>query len=472
MSLQLSLLSDAEVPRSFEIESSSYPDDEMATLENLTLRQAVAGDYFVACHKNGELIGFICSTRCQGVLLTDETMSVHDSSDAADTLCMHSVCVDASHRMQGVATYMLNQYIQRVVWRQPEVKRIKLMSKVHLLAFYTKCGFTLEGLWPDEHGAEPWYEMILLCAPLRTVPLTQVDAFTAEAFAGNPAAIVMLPPATRAAETVTGGFHIDCATDEHAGWMQAFAAEMNLSETAYVQPCSPPGPGERPTRFHLRWFTPTCEVDLCGHATVAASAALWDAGGTGAGALTFCTKGGELSAARPEGGSGWIELDFPVERAEAAEGEGLGPALAEGLGLLSGVGEAAVFWVGRNRMDVLVELTPAAFRAIAPSPAALSAIVCRGIIVTCAGEPGGEFHFHSRWFGPRSGIDEDPVTGSAHCALAPYWEQKLGLAGQKLRARQDSARSGVLQVQVVGGRVTIAGQAVVTLRGQVPLPVK
>lgn len=259
------------------------------------------------------------------------------------------------------------------------------------------------------------------------IPTLQIDAFTDRPFAGNPAAV--------------------CLLDEQrpADRMQAVAAEMNLSETAFVRP-------EGDEDFELRWFTPAIEVDLCGHATLAAAHALWSEGivpqdrpirfHTRSGVLT-CTTDGKL-----------IELDFPATPADAAEP----PA-----GLLEALGVTPSF-VGRSRFDkfVLVE-SEQTVRSLKPDFARLREVPMRGVIVTSpSADP--RFDFVSRYFAPGAGIDEDPVTGSAHCCLGPFWSARLGKTD--LTAYQASARGGVVRVRINGDRVILGGQAVTVLRGE------
>ncbi|HSC27365.1 MAG TPA: PhzF family phenazine biosynthesis protein, partial [Vicinamibacterales bacterium] len=250
---------------------------------------------------------------------------------------------------------------------------------------------------PD-HALEEAIASRLLLMPS---PIFCVDAFTKRPFAGNPAAVCLIETAR---------------SDD---WMQSVAAEMNLSETAFV--------GQRGNEFLLRWFTPKVEVDLCGHATLAASHVLWTERDTPSSVpIRFHTKSGVLTAARREG---YIELDFPSEPASpTSTPDGLARAL----------GRTPVL-VGRNRMDYLVELeSEDAVRTLQPDFKALAAVDTRGVIVTApSASPGSDFV--SRFFAPRVGIDEDPVTGSAHCMLGPWFQARLG---DRIRAHQASARGG------------------------------
>ena len=258
--------------------------------------------------------------------------------------------------------------------------------------------------------------------------IVQVDAFADRPFSGNPAAVCVMP----------------AARDE--SWMQDVASEMNLSETAFLHPEN--------GGYRLRWFTPAVEVALCGHATLASAHVLWEDGLLPRDReARFQTKSGLLTAtARGD----WIELDFPATLPTAAPApEGLTAALGGG---------ARPRWVGRSRFDYLVELeSEAAVRGLTPDLTALQRVEARGVMITSrATTP--SYDFVSRFFAPRSGVPEDPVTGSAHCALAPFWSERLGRT--TMTAYQASARGGVIRVRVSGDRVVLGGQAVTVLRGE------
>ncbi len=283
-------------------------------------------------------------------------------------------------------------------------------------------------------------------------PFVQVDAFTSEAFAGNPAAVCFLPPG--------------------AAWMQPWmlkvAREMNLAETAFLRPLD--GEGGRP-EFELRWFTPTVEIDLCGHATLASAHALWESGRLApTETARFHTRSGLLTAVRiasgngggDNGGSGgsgggWMQLDFPLTPNE--------PAPAPD-GLIEALGVGTPLYVGRSKFDYLVQVeSEAVLRGVSPDLRRLSASTsdARGVIVSSrAADP--DYDFVSRFFAPQSGIDEDPVTGSAHCTLADFWHKQLGKT--RFLARQISPRGGVLRVDLQGDRVLLGGQAITVLRGE------
>jgi PhzF family phenazine biosynthesis protein len=227
--------------------------------------------------------------------------------------------------------------------------------------------------------------------------------------------------------------------------MRDVAREMNLSETAFLVP-APDG------SFRLRWFTPAAEVDLCGHATLASAHVLWEDGHLKAGQQArFQTRSGLLLADRR---GEWIEMDFPVKTALPAQApEGLSAALG-----------APPISVSRNQFDYLVELgSEAVVRSLSPEIAALRRVEVRGIIVTArSSDP--KFDFISRFFAPNVGVDEDPVTGSAHCALAPYWAERLGK--NAMTGYQASVRGGVVRVRLAGDRVILGGQAVTVMHGE------
>ena len=264
------------------------------------------------------------------------------------------------------------------------------------------------------------------------IPCWQVNAFTDRPFHGNPAAVCWLE------------------READPAWMQAVAAEMNLAETAFVRRLSGPD-------LELRWFTPQVEVDLCGHATLATAHALWSAGlSPAAEALRFQTRSGLLTCIRSDDAEGsFIELDFPATPAERIDAP---PELLETLGLR----DAAVF--GRSRFDYLVVTSSeAAVRAAKPDYVRLRNSPVRGVIVTAPSDD-PRFDFASRFFAPAVGVDEDPVCGSAHCCLAPYWSARLGK--RELMAHQVSAREGILRLKIRDDRVLIGGQAVTVWRGE------
>lgn len=260
---------------------------------------------------------------------------------------------------------------------------------------------------------------------MATIPCFQVDAFSDRAFGGNPAAVCLLHKS------------------RPAKWQQNVAKEMNLSETAFVVPLK--------TGFGLRWFTPKVEVSLCGHATLAAAHVLWTEGMVAKNLeLRFRTKSGMLSASYR---AGRIELDFPSRPAKKVKAPAV---LQNALGVKPKNVVAAAD-------DLLVEVaSESVVRKLKPDLALLSRIKVRGVIVTAKADK--KHDFISRFFGPAVGVDEDPVTGSAHCALAPFWGERLGR--DVMRGYQASERGGEVEVELVGDRVLLRGDAVTVSRGQ------
>lgn len=271
--------------------------------------------------------------------------------------------------------------------------------------------------------------------PVRQLPLWQVDAFAEEAFTGNPAAVMTLG----STETLS---------DE---LMQRIANENNLSETAFV---TPEGPGV----FGIRWFTPAAEVDLCGHATLAAAHVMFEhAAGEGDDALVFRSNSGELPVRRL--GPGRYELDFPVKPVTPRD---VDDAVTRALGaepLEVHAGDRDLLCVFRRREDV---------EALTPDFAAMSALDKAGVIAA-ASDDTGEVDVVSRFFAPRLGVPEDPVTGSAHCVIAPFFAERLGT--DTIAARQLSPRGGCVDCRVEGDRVKLAGRTVEVLRGIMDVPV-
>ncbi|MBD2453904.1 PhzF family phenazine biosynthesis protein [Nostoc sp. FACHB-87] len=258
--------------------------------------------------------------------------------------------------------------------------------------------------------------------------ITQVDAFTDKPFAGNPAAVCVLP------------------APKDTDWMQQVAQEMNLSETAFLV--------KQEDGFNLRWFTPAVEVPLCGHATLASAHVLWSQGHLASDEVArFHTKSGLLIAKRQ---NEWIELNFPANHSQVTIAP---PELSTALG----VNYQAVY---QNSLGYLVEIeSEDVVRQMQPNFQLLKTFPVDGVIVTSKAHPGSEFDFVSRFFAPALGIDEDPVTGAAHCCLAPFWRDRLDK--NTFLAYQASHRGGVVKLYYDGGdRVLLSGQAVTILKGE------
>jgi PhzF family phenazine biosynthesis protein len=257
--------------------------------------------------------------------------------------------------------------------------------------------------------------------------ITQVDAFADRPFAGNPAAVCILPQ------------------PREVEWMQSVAREMNLSETAFLV--------EREHGYDLRWFTPTVEVDLCGHATLASAHVLWEESHLKLGdPACFHTRSGVLTACKK---GTWIEMDFPATPAEpdSISCEDMEAALG-----------AKVRYIGRTRFDYLIEVeSEDAVRSLRPELTKIGRWQVRGLIVTSRASS-TDYDYVSRFFAPAAGVDEDPVTGSAHCGLGPFWKERLGR--DNLIGFQASARGGFVRTRCEGDRVLISGQAITVMRGE------
>jgi PhzF family phenazine biosynthesis protein len=260
------------------------------------------------------------------------------------------------------------------------------------------------------------------------LPIQIVDAFAERPFSGNPAAVCFLPqPAP-------------------VQWMQQVAGELNLSETAFLL-----REGEE---FRLRWFTPLAEVPLCGHATLASAHVLWSEGYLPEDQpARFQTLSGLLTAEKRDD---QIQLDFPRRLLAPLSNPPLTELTAALRARPDGVWQTDEDWI------VLLE-SEQAVREMQPDFGRIRQLAARGLIVTATGGSTG-FDFISRFFVPKLGINEDPVTGSAHCSLAPFWAERLGK--EQFRACQASQRGGILEVQLIGPRVLLLGRALTTLRGQ------
>lgn len=351
------------------------------------------------------------------------------------------------------SSYVKAEYRGRGVGRQ---LKAALIEEAHRLGFHTllariaegsdaslhinrSMGFVPVGLMKEvgmKFGKRLGVHLLQLIlsppsqSPSSVAPLYCVDAFANRPFEGNPAAVCLL----------------DQPADEN--WMQSLAAEMNLAETAFVRPVE--------DGFSLRWFTPKTEVELCGHATLASAHVLWEQHRVaGDQTIAFHTLSGTLRATPRDG---FIELDFPSRPARACE---------EPPGLSAALGVAPVF-VGRSKEDYLIQVdSEVTLRRMTPDFQALGKIDVRGVIATARGD-GKPYDFVSRFFAPAVGINEDPVTGSAHCTLAPFWSERLGRTSFK--AYQASSRGGELHVTLADDRVLIAGKAVTVYEASVRVP--
>lgn len=453
------LRSERDLDRVAALEAASYPPDEAASPDKIRFRQQHAGAFFLAASlasdtAENRVVGFVNGTLAAGEELTDESMSEHDPRGS--TLCIHSVVVDSALRRQGLARAMLKQYVREMVETQHQVKRIALISKAHLVGFYVSCGFTVTRLSPVVHGKDPWFELVLDAEAARRLDVVQIDAFSSEIFDGNPAAVVIMPQSLYKKEGV-------------AAWMLNVAKENNLSETAYLARHAPSADDkEGIANYDLRWFTPGTEVSLCGHATLSSAFVLFNDGHVPTTtAIHFHTLSGVLVCTFEQGAGGknWITMDFPLRELVAPAPDLALDVLAKGLN----VAESDFIAVKQTQTsDVLVHIPTAKFPSVSPNFDLLAKVDARGIVVTAEKGPNDQgVDFQSRFFGPRVGVPEDPVTGSAHCALAGYWSAVL--KKNVLYAHQACPlRGGYLNLELPvdrPDRVIIKGEAVVSLRG-------
>ena len=269
----------------------------------------------------------------------------------------------------------------------------------------------------------------------KEIEILQIDAFSSRAFSGNPAGVCILNDDDPILSAPEGDLGV---------WMQSVAMEMNLSETAFLI--------RENEGFRLRWFTPTLEVDLCGHATLAAAHFLYSKDLVKRDTeIKFYSRSGVLSATQSEG---WIWLDFPAEPAvETPQVMGLSEIL-----------EIPILYAGKNRMDYIFEIeSEETLRVLKPDLRLLEGLDARGVIITARAKSESEgYDFVSRFFAPRAGIVEDPVTGSAHCCLAPHWAHRL--KRQELTGYQASRRGGIVRVKNRGDRVILGGQALTVMK--------
>lgn len=482
----------AEIPACFEIEQASYPEDEAASKSILQYRQHFAEKYFRCAvvvednednHDVEQIIGFISATRCR--VFTAESMSTHDAT--GPVLAIHSIVVEKQYRRRGIATAMLQNYIE-AMYSMPfdGVERIVLLAKVHLLPFYLGAGFAVLGISDIVHGKEPWY--YLERSKEKAIPSWVVDSFTGTPGNGNPAAVVLYP----------GQFKDD--DDKLINWCRTVAREFNLSETAIVwkkekdngdgtngvleelpEESSTPDSNEAYEEYGIRFFTSNgTEVDLCGHASLAAAAVLFQR--TAREKLIFHAKRDRLTMSPWKYWSGkriQICMEFPCKGLVETmkDKDIIVDMLLRAIPNLSGLlGAEEIIYAGvdEDNNDLLVEIPLNVFEAIGYDSICYSALdwggYQRGVILCSVleSEDDNEPDFVSRFFGPKVGIDEDPVTGSAHCVIAPFFANKLNK--KTLLAEQRSQRSGRIKCEVQENCVVLTGSAVITLSGNSLIP--
>jgi predicted PhzF superfamily epimerase YddE/YHI9/ribosomal protein S18 acetylase RimI-like enzyme len=521
-------VSPTDIPACFEIEVASYPPDEAASKSALQYRQHHAARYF-RCAVLGDddshhVVGYICSTRCHE--FSEESMSVHDFS--GPLLAIHSVVVQEEYRHYGIAHAMLKDYIKAMQDMDDGVEKLVLLSKSHLLGFYVQCGFTVVKPSTIVHGQDAWFdcELVLEKRYPESYSCWILDSFALKAASGNPAAVVLLPAGT------------DIDNEDTIAWMQVVAKEFNLSETAFLWPLEDDDDDdkteEQPLKtepkdkrsdddvdtslsslepvknvkyaYNIRYFTCNgTQVDLCGHATLASAAVLFQtlAIKNSESAVEFHANKNVLQA-MPMGSSSHnsmqVKMNLPKKQVtpldDIAKLAVLSMLKAAFSHLDDDILEQAVLYVGLDEDggDLLVEMTRDAFIKLGYKDISYSAFLewdgySRGVILCCQEEAPqngakeqDDVHdddddddesidevvdFLSRFFGPKAGINEDPVTGSAHCTLAPYFCTKLNKS--TLVGKQLSERGGIVTCIVEEERVSIIGTAITTVRGSLSI---
>ena len=456
-----------------------------------------------------EIIGFICGTQGKGNDLQEHFMSVGGHDPDGESICIHSVVIDSMYQRKYLGIYLVQRFLQylyqKIVLQQhqqssslKQIKQCLLLAHQDKLGLYNKAGFITKGPSKVIHGAEQWIEMVYsfsfnhhanICNnhvnafTICTVPKTEsTSSVPGKLYSGNPAAVVVLPPYYNSSITnITDGYPSD-------DWCQLLAQENNLSETAFLLP-------RYDGTFTIRWWTPGQEVTLCGHATLASAKILFNEQYVPLlqSTLILHSRSGILYATKEI--DNHIQLNFPVEAPLSIDNTPTEYTnLQTTLCAAFHINTTDILYIGKNAWDLILEIKPIAFTNLTTTLPInyelLSTIDCRGVAVTCKGNieisslhydndnppsltsftnlssPFG--HFFSRWFGPRVAVLEDPVTGSAHCALYPYWENKLSSSSSTvssspwLLAYQASSRGGHLWLHRKNNRIYLRGQAQIT----------
>ena len=549
-----------DVSRCYQIESMSYPEDEAASKSMLQYRQHHAAPHFRCAfligdgettsgttsassyisHQGrasfnptmtlcGEIIGFVCSTRCNS--LTAEAMRSHDAT--GKILAIHSVVVDERYRNQGVASAMLQDYVSamdRMNKKRGTLKvkmdKIVLLAKKNLLAFYVRNGFMAIGVSPVVHGKESWFELERRFAPVDDSEAKKYECYLVDSFAdiekqgtGNPAGVVVLdnPPgqilSDKDADVASGSLDemLDTESihrkvlDRGAQWMSLVAKEFNQSETAFIWPLlrlrrpdtsssdSSASSAESPA-YAIRYYTRSgVEIELCGHATLAAAfCVLRQKKIDSTQMLSFFAKNDELIVSSAMSSSTdqtlnsdkalRISMNFPWKNVTPVQTESdrngvismMSTALFTATNYFS---QQEVVYIGitEGGEDLFIEISEESFNALLGVKVnyghlSTSELYSRGVIICCRESlQSSSIDFRSRFFGPKVGIDEDPVTGSAHCSLGPYFGNLLGKS--VVIGRQESDRGGLVEciLKRDEGRVCIIGTAVMTVSGKLSM---
>lgn len=442
----------------FAIEKVSYPKDEAGSKSDFQYRQHFAEKYFRCCvlgdDDEEEIVGYINATRCR--VFTEEAMATHDAT--GPLLAIHSVVVAEKYRRRGIATAMMKNYIDSMSRRHDGVERFVMIVKENLLGFYVKCGYQV--LRPSDivHGKELWYHLEL---PKETgTPIWVVDSFIDTPGKGNPAGVVLLQ-----AEPSRIRLDVDPVRQE---WCRTVAREFNHSETAF---CWKMEDDEKSIKYGIRYYTCNgTEVDLCGHATLAAAAVLFQQFRYPS--ITFYAKYDELIMTPAKYWTGkkmQVSMNFPLKTVTDVSRSTIVDMLRRAFPKLKERIKDSILYSGidQDGNDLLVEVKPELLNDIGYDDIVHSALdwdgYKRGVILCSIADDSDDIDFVSRFFGPKFGIPEDPVTGSAHCTLAPYFGKKLNQT--ELKAEQRSKRGGKILCTIVENRVTLMGSAVITVTG-------
>lgn len=510
-----------DIPACYEIEQASYPQDEAASKSALQYRQHHAAPYFWCAvisrddtHNNINnndnnynndaedeiIVGYICSTRCWE--FTHDSLSTHDTS--GPLLAIHSVVVSEKYRGQGIAMAMLKYYITAIAAMKDGIEKLVLMAKKDLLGFYVQCGFKVTRVSDIVHGQDLWYDCEFPLVQNEHHPYWVLDSFTEKGGSGNPAAVVVLPPPSSDED----------AHENNTEWMKVVAKEFNLSETAFIWPNRTEvkkvkqdedgeksaaaaddddeevqGGGGEVVNYVIRYFTCNgTEVDLCGHATLASAAVLFQTRKIKNDAtIVFEANKHKLPVSLE--GKTWMR-NAPIKLKMIFPKKSLCEVTASAdrcavLGMLKTAfsmdfDAENILYLGLDQDggDVLIELTRDHFLQIGYDNIHYSALMewkgySRGVILCCReNHPVEEeeekedvqvVDYLSRFFGPKAGINEDPVTGSAHCTLGPYFGAKLHKT--TVVGKQMSERGGTVTCVLEDDRVSIMGTAITTMTG-------
>ncbi|POM65938.1 Hypothetical protein PHPALM_18276 [Phytophthora palmivora] len=448
--MQFRPLQQLDIQRVAALETASLPVNEAINEEVIRSWQNVSSEFFtVACDATGEIVGFI-----KGTLISSQE-TIEKISDGS-TLCIRSVVVDPTFRRQGIALEMLKHYVERVYSQQPQVSRIILISKCHLVELFIKAGFTVTGVSRSVHRQDNHLRLVYDCEAARQIPFVQVDAFTHEPFQGNPATVILLQPST---------FHRKGVLE----WMQQVAREKNLGATAFAAP-RVRRTDDNVVEYDIKWFSPVVELTLCGHGTLSTAVALLDRSAVlSTQTIRFYNRTNVLVCryeATVDHGF-CVVMDFPCKPLTVLPVSTTPDVIAAALGIpRSGVLDTKL-----ALNDIIVRLDKSVFPTLKPDYGCLAEIETGRFVVTTETSLDHSADFQSRFFAPRIGINEDPVTGSAHCGLESYWSRILGKS--KLIGYQSTPdRGGFVEIDLEKsqpGRVLLKCHGVVVAHGVLTL---